>query len=328
MSSEARRHIPVLKAEVLEVFTPLGRPDRPLRLLDGTLGLGGHTAALLEAIPSLSVLGLDRDAEALSLAAERLAPFGDRVRTCHCRFSRFAEAMDRAGWDRADAVLVDLGVSSLQLDEAARGFSVHGDGPLDMRMDPSSGAMSAAELVNRADFRRLRDLIAQYGEDPQAGRIARAICRARERAPLRGTAELARVVREAYPPAWREKARRHPATRTFQALRMAVNDEPGELKAFLDGVFSRLSLGGRLCVISFHSLEDRLVKNCFRERAAGCLCPPHVPVCRCGHVPELRLLTPKPLTAGEEELAANPRASSARLRACEKIAERVDHRGD
>ncbi len=316
-------HIPVLRGEVLEAFAPLFAPDGSgqARLLDGTLGLGGHSGALLAAHPGLRLLGLDRDSAALDLARQILAPCGERFTAMHCRFSRFDEALDRMGWDLVDGAMVDIGVSSMQLDQGGRGFSVHADGPLDMRMDQTSGAPSARELVNTADFRRLRDLIATYGEDPQAARIAKAICQRRERAPITTTRELASIVWNAYPPAWRTRARHHPATRTFQALRMAVNDELGELGAFMEGILSRLRVGGRLAVITFHSLEDRLVKQTMRRWSQGCLCPPHVAVCRCGHVPEVRILTKKPLTAGPGELAANPRAASAKLRVCEKTAD-------
>ena len=260
---------------------------------------------------------------ALELARRRLEPFGGRVHTYHCRYSQFEEALDDLGWDKVDAVLLDIGVSSLQLDEAERGFSFYGDGPLDMRMDQHSGAPSAWHWVNRESFDRLKECIATLGEEPQAGRIARAIVDARQKSPIDTTAQLAALVEKAYPPAWRAKARRHPATRTFQALRMAVNDELGELRRFLDAILGRLSLGGRLAVISFHSLEDRMVKQTMRYWAEGCRCPRHVPVCVCHHVPEVEILYKKPVQADDDELAVNPRASSAKLRAVEKIAEAV-----
>ena len=220
-----------------------------------------------------------------------------------------------------DGALLDIGVSSLQLDENERGFSFYGDGPLDMRMDQHSGELSAWHWVNRESFARLKECIATLGEEPQAGRIARVIVEARQKAPIDSTAELAALVEKAYPPAWRAKARRHPATRTFQALRMAVNDELGELRRFLDQILAWLPVGGRLAVITFHSLEDRMVKQAMRHWAEGCRCPRHVPVCVCRHQPEVRILHKKPLQAGSEELAVNPRAGSAKLRAVEKIAE-------
>lgn len=318
-------HIPVLMKETLAALQPVldaGR-DRPVRILDGTLGMAGHSCAMLEAAPMAELCALDRDEEALELARRRLEPFGDRVHTYHCRYSQFEEALDDLGWDKVDAVLLDIGVSSLQLDEAERGFSFYGDGPLDMRMDQHSGAPSAWHWVNRENFDRLKECIATLGEEPQAGRIARAIVDARQKSPIDTTAQLAALVEKAYPPAWRAKARRHPATRTFQALRMAVNDELGELRRFLDAILGRLSLGGRLAVISFHSLEDRMVKQTMRYWAEGCRCPRHVPVCVCHHVPEVEILYKKPVQADDDELAVNPRASSAKLRAVEKIAEAV-----
>ena len=318
-------HIPVLMKETLAALQPVldaGR-DRPVRILDGTLGMAGHSSAMLQAAPQAELCALDRDEEALELARRRLAPFGGRVHTYHCRYSQFEEALDDLGWDKVDAVLLDIGVSSLQLDEAERGFSFYGDGPLDMRMDQHSGAPSAWHWVNRESFDRLKECIATLGEEPQAGRIARAIVDARQKSPIDTTAQLAALVEKAYPPAWRAKARRHPATRTFQALRMAVNDELGELRRFLDAILGRLSLGGRLAVISFHSLEDRMVKQTMRYWAEGCRCPRHVPVCVCHHVPEVEILYKKPVQADDDELAVNPRASSAKLRAVEKIAEAV-----
>lgn len=318
-------HIPVLMKETLAALQPVldtGR-DRPVRILDGTLGMAGHSCAMLQAAPQAELCALDRDEEALNLARRRLEPFGERVHTYHCRYSQFEEALDDLGWDKVDAVLLDIGVSSLQLDEAERGFSFYGDGPLDMRMDQHSGAPSAWHWVNRESFDRLKECIATLGEEPQAGRIARAIVDARQKSPIDTTAQLAALVEKAYPPAWRAKARRHPATRTFQALRMAVNDELGELRRFLDAILGRLSPGGRLAVISFHSLEDRMVKQTMRYWAEGCRCPRHVPVCVCHHVPEVEILYKKPVQADDDELAVNPRASSAKLRAVEKIAEAV-----
>lgn len=316
-SSHKEEHIPVLTRETLEALAPRSGG----RYLDGTVGLGGHAAALLEAAPGALLCGLDRDAEALEKAGSRLAGFGSAVRLYHLRYSRFTEALDDLGWDSLDGALIDIGVSSLQIDAARRGFSFHGDGPLDMRMDARSTESSAWHLVNRGRFETLRDCIARLGEDPQAGRIARAIVDARQKSPIDTTAQLAEIVARAYPPAWRAKARNHPATRTFQALRMAVNDELGELQSFLDAIMRRLRIGGRLAVITFHSLEDRLVKHAMRAWAEGCRCPRHVARCICGHVPEARILWKKPVAADAAELAANPRVSSAKLRAAEKISE-------
>lgn len=317
------RHIPVLLHETLEALVPALRGEGA-RYLDGTLGLGGHAAAIMAAAaPSARLCGLDRDEQALELARAALAPLGERAHLFHLCYGDFEEALDGLGWDRIDAALIDIGVSSLQLDEAGRGFSFNSDGPLDMRMDQGSGRPSARHWVNRESFATLKECIATLGEEPQAGRIARAIVDARQKAPIETTLQLAHIVERAYPPAWRAKARRHPATRTFQALRMAVNDELGELRRFLDAVLGRLRVGGRLAVITFHSLEDRMVKQSMRHWAEGCRCPRHVPRCVCGHTPEVRLLHKKPLTAGESELAANPRSGCAKLRAVEKIAEAV-----
>ncbi len=312
-------HIPVLLEKVLEFL----KPKAGGRYLDGTLGLGGHARALLERAPDALLCGLDRDGAALERARERLAAFGERARLFHTPFSDFAAALDELGWNEVDGMLLDLGVSSMQLDTAERGFSFRADGPLDMRMDPASGRPSAHHLVNRERFDTLKQIIAELGEEPQAGRIARLIVEERQKSPIESTGRLAALVERAYPPAWRAKARNHPATRTFQALRMAVNDEPGELRRFLDAALPRLRVGGRLAVISFHSLEDRLVKQAMRAWAQGCICPRHVPRCICGHEPEALVLTKKPVCPDPEEVARNPRASSAKLRVAEKTASAV-----
>jgi 16S rRNA (cytosine1402-N4)-methyltransferase len=268
------------------------------------------------------VLGLDRDREALSEAGRRLGPYGDRVRLVRTCFSRFPAALAEAGWEKVDAALLDAGMSSLQLDDPERGFGFLTDGPLDMRMGIEDGGESAEGLVNRASFARLRELIREYGEDPQAGRIARAIVAAREEAAITTTKRLAEVVAQAYPAKWRATARQHPATRTFQALRMAVNEELRELEEFLRFIPDYLAPGGRVAVISFHSLEDRLVKRAFRHEATDCLCPREQIVCVCGHRARFRILTKKPVMAGEEEVAANSRARSAKLRVAERLADR------
>ncbi len=314
-------HIPVLREEVLEALAP--RPGG--RYLDGTVGMGGHALAVLERAaaqgdPPAQLCGLDRDTKALELARERLSPYAASTHLFHMRYSQFAEALDALGWDLVDGVLLDIGVSSLQLDSPERGFSFHADGPLDMRMDQENlSEEPVSRLVNKARFEELKEIISHYGEDPQAGRIAAAIVRARQVKPFETTRELATVVEQAYPAAWRAKARNHPATRTFQALRMAVNDELGELERFLDAVLARIRPGGRLAVISFHSLEDRLVKHRMKDWAAGCICPKYLPVCVCNHKPEVRILTPRPLTANDSERAANPRSTCAKLRAAEKL---------
>lgn len=316
------QHVPVLLAETVDAL----RPKPGGRYLDGTVGLGGHAAAVLrgavqgESGQPAELCGLDRDAEALELARNHLAPFGEHAHLFHCRYSEFERALDSLGWEKVDGALIDIGVSSLQIDRAERGFSFLADGPLDMRMDRDSGEAPVSQLVNRAGFEQLKEIITRYGEDPQAGRIARCIVEGRGRKPIETTGELAALVERAYPSAWRARARNHPATRTFQALRMAVNDELGELERFLGLILSRLAVGGRIAVISFHSLEDRIVKHTFREWARGCVCPPHLPVCVCGHTPEARLITAKPVLPAPEEMAKNPRSASAKLRVAEKIA--------
>jgi 16S rRNA (cytosine1402-N4)-methyltransferase len=312
----APTHIPVLLREVIEY---LGiRPG--MRILDATEGLGGHTKGMLEAAGGEAwVLGLDRDREALSEAKQRLEPYGDRVQFARTRFSRFPAALAEAGWEKVDAALLDAGMSSLQLDDPERGFGFLTDGPLDMRMGVEDGGESAEGLVNLASFARLREIIREYGEDPQAGRIARAIVAAREEAAITTTQRLAAVVAAAYPAKWRATARQHPATRTFQALRMVVNEEMRELEEFLRAIPDYLAPGGRVAVISFHSLEDRLVKRAFRHEATDCLCPREQIVCVCGHRARFRILTKKPVMAGEEEVAANSRARSAKLRVAERL---------
>lgn len=291
-------HTPVLLAQTLEFLNPCGQG----RCLDGTVGLGGHAGALLASCPGCLLCGLDQDDEALEIAHARLAEYGQRARLFQLRYAEFADALTKLGWEKLDACLLDLGVSSLQLDSAARGFSFRANGPLDMRMDGSSGGKSAWDLVNRGTFAELRDCIATLGEEPQAGRIAGKIILERQKQPINDTLQLAELVRQAYPPKWRRSCRRHPATRTFQALRMAVNGELEQLEQFLAEVPAWLEAGARMVIISFHSLEDRQVKRTFRSWAdAG----------------KARLLTRKPLQATQEEIAANPRASSAKLRAVE-----------
>ncbi len=325
MQNPAELHIPVLLPEVMEALAP--RPGG--RYVDGTLGLGGHTEALLErAEGKAQICCLDRDEEALQLAKKRLEPYGSACSFFHMPFKEAPQALNSLGWDKIDGALLDLGVSSLQIDSPERGFSFLHNGPLDMRMDHGhvpqdaiDGAIteSAAHFIAHADFNTLRRVIEEYGEDPQAGRIARAILDSREKNPIETTGQLADIVFRAYPPKWRATARNHPATRTFQALRMVVNNELGQLSAFLDGIFPHLAAGARLAVISFHSLEDRMVKQRFRKWATACVCPPYQARCTCGHSPEVKILTPKPVQASQEEIRANPRSSSAKLRVAEKL---------
>lgn len=315
-TAEWSDHVPVLLNEVLEHLAP--KPGG--YYLDGTLGLGGHSEAIMNAVQGEAhLLGLDRDLATLERAQQRLARFGSRVHFSHCRYSEYEEALDDLGWDLIDGALLDIGVSSMQLDQADRGFSFHADGPLDMRMDPDSDTRPASHIVNKASADELRMIIGKYGEDPMGGRITNAILEARAKAPIETTLQLARIVEMAYPAKWRAQARNHPATRTFQALRMAVNGELDELESFLSTIIPRLRVGGRVAIISFHSLEDRMVKHAFAAEAKGCICPRQIPVCICNHVATLKILTKKPVTAGEEELARNRRSSSAKLRVAERI---------
>lgn len=316
--SAADKHIPVLKEAVLSFFTPQSGQV----YLDGTLGMGGHAEGLLikatEAKKDITLIGLDRDLDALALAKKRLEPFGKAFTGHHSTFAMFEEVLNELGIEQLDGALIDIGVSSMQIDEADRGFSFLHEGPLDMRMDRSTG-QSAATLVNKLSVVQLKELISTLGEEPMAGKIARAIDDARAQSPIETTTQLASIVEMAYPAKWRAKARNHPATRTFQALRMAVNGELDELRDFLERIIPRLTPGGRVGVITFHSLEDRIVKHFFRDQATGCRCPRHIPVCICHNTPKVSILTRKPLTATDEEIRMNPRASSAKFRVAEKL---------
>jgi 16S rRNA (cytosine1402-N4)-methyltransferase len=310
-------HTSVLLQETIEWLRP--RPGG--RYLDGTLGMGGHSLAILDAAgKDAQLLGLDRDEEALDLAEKRLAAHGERAQLYHLPFSRFEDALDAAGWEGVDGAVLDLGVSSLQLDHPERGFSFKESGPLDMRMDPASGLAPARTLVNKGSYSDLKRILLLYGEEPQAGRIVKAILQARDEAEIDDTLQLARIVENAYPAKWRAKSRTHPATRTFQALRIAVNKELEELDMFLEHIADRLNPGGRVCVISFHSLEDRAVKRAFLRAAKGCICPPRQPLCTCERKPTLKILTKKPLGPTEQEAECNPRSRSAKLRVAERLA--------
>ena len=300
----------MLPAEVLELLSP--RPGETF--LDGTVGGGGHARLILEATaPDGRLVGLDRDPAALRKAAEVLAPFGGRVILRHANFADAALVLQDLGVDALDGMLLDLGVSSHQLDEAGRGFSFRGEAPLDMRMDPTGGP-TAADIVNGAEPEELVRIFRDYGEERYARRIVRQIVRLREEAPIRTTQQLAELVRHAVPGGL-TPARIHPATRAFQALRIAVNGELEHVAAGLGAAIDLLKPGGRLAVISFHSLEDRIVKRIFREEARGCICPPRLPTCICGHTPRVEQITRKGVRATPAELEANPRARSAVLRA-------------
>ncbi len=314
--SPAQIHRTVLLQEVVTWIKP--RPKG--RYLDGTLGMGGHTQGILKACGEAQMLCLDRDAEALALAKERLKPWSDKIAFEHLAFSCFESALDCVGWDNLDGAVLDLGVSSMQLDKAERGFSFKQSGPLDMRMDPASGLPPASRLVNKGSYSDLKWIITRYGEEPLAGRITRAILSARKQGKITDTAQLAQIVSDAYPAKWRAKSRTHPATRTFQALRIAVNRELEELEIFLDRITGYLNPGARIAIISFHSLEDRTVKRAFQAEAKGCQCPKQQPICTCNKEPRLKILTKKPLLPTEEEMGTNPRSRSAKLRIAERIA--------
>ncbi|XPV76820.1 MAG: 16S rRNA (cytosine(1402)-N(4))-methyltransferase RsmH [Desulfovibrio sp.] len=312
-------HTSVQLTEIIEWLRPTGGK----RYLDGTLGMAGHSRTILETArksgSDAELVGLDRDEQALELARTRLEGFEDQINLFHMPFSDFESALDELGWDTIDGAMLDLGVSSLQLDRAERGFSFREDGPLDMRMDPSSGMPPASEIVNTYKHGELAKIIREYGGDPMAGKIASAILRARDEEPITGTLRLAKVVELAYPPKMRRTARNHPATRTFQALRIAVNRELEELETFLDGIIDRLSPGARVCIISFHSLEDRIVKHTFKRLQKGCICPPRQMFCTCEKQPTIKILTKKPQIPTDEEIAVNPRSRSARLRVAERL---------
>ncbi len=306
-------HTPVLRDEVVRLLAP--RPDGVI--VDGTVGLGGHAEALLEAGPSGRLIGIDRDPEALTRAHGRLARFGSRVSLVHGDYRDLERLLDGLGVDRIAGLLLDLGLSSLQLDDASRGFSFRLDGPLDMRADPTDGA-TAAEWIASAPRAEIAEVLAGYGEERYAGRIARAIDEARRREPIATTASLAAIVRAAVPASYR-RGRIDPATRTFQAIRIRVNDELDALEGGLRAGFDRLAHGGVLVVVSFHSLEDRIVKRFFREKAADCVCPPELPECVCDKRVEAEVLTKRPVTPTPAEIEANPRARSAKLRAARKV---------
>ena len=312
-SIETTHHVPVLLTEVLAALAPRDGG----RYLDATFGGGGHASAILEASsPDGRLLGLDRDPAAIERGRARLSAFGERHRLVRTAFDRLDEAARAAGFEAFDGILFDLGFSSDQLDDPARGLSFRGDGPLDMRLDPDQPE-TASDLVNRLEVDALANLIYRFGEEPASRRIARAIVDAR---PVEGTAQLAELIaRAAGSRPQRGRRHIHPATRTFQALRIAVNDELGLLERGLDKALALLAPGGRIAVISFHSLEDRIVKRRFQDGARACICPPELPICACSGRARLRLLGRKPTEPGDVELGMNPRARSARLRAAERL---------
>jgi 16S rRNA (cytosine1402-N4)-methyltransferase len=307
-------HVSVLLEETVDGLAPRGGG----RYVDCTLGGGGHAQRILDAsAPSGRLLALDQDETAIAHAGERLRPYGDRVILVRENFRHVRRCVEEARFGLVDGVVFDLGVSSPQFDEAERGFSYRWDAVLDMRMDRRQ-ALTAADLVNGASEEELARIFFEYGEEKFSRRVARAIVRRRETGRIETTGELAELVREAIPAPARRSGP-HPARRVFQALRIAVNDELGALQEGLEGAFSVLAPGGRLAVITFHSLEDRLVKRRFAEWCQGCVCPPDFPVCTCGRTAEARLVTRKPIVPSEAEVAGNPRARSAKLRILERL---------
>ena len=306
-------HQPVLMREAVKLLSP--HPGAVI--VDGTVGMGGHSEALLAAYPTIAVIGIDRDEDALMIAKKRLSTYGDRIRLVHGNYRDCVDILGTLGIEQIDGFLLDLGLSSLQLDRPERGFSFRTSGPLDMRMDRTYG-VSAADLVNDASVEELSGIISRYGEERFARRIARAIVAARAKGKIETTDKLAWIVYDAIPRKF-HPLRIHPATRTFQALRIAVNDELDNLEKGLEAGFSVLSASGVMAVISFHSLEDRIVKGFFRYKALSCICPPDLPVCMCDKKVEMEVLTKKPILPSPDEIAKNPRARSAKLRAARKL---------
>jgi len=304
-------HIPVLFNETIEMLDC--KPGDII--VDGTLGGGGHAQAILERIlPGGTLIGIDRDPDALEAASRRLDKYQDSLITIHDNFANLESILDRLGIEAIDGMIMDLGVSSYQLDKGSRGFSYQSNAPLDMRMDPTQ-ELSAHDVVNKYDERRLARIISQYGEERWAARIAKFIVNNR---PINTTAELTQVIKAAIP----AKARRqgpHPAKRTFQAIRIEVNKELEILEDAIESAVSKLRSGARLCIITFHSLEDRIVKNTFKKLQNPCTCPPDVPICICGNQPLVEVITRKPIIPSEQEISQNPRSRSAKLRACQKL---------
>lgn len=306
-------HVSVLLEECIEGLNI--KPDGIY--VDGTLGGAGHSSRIAALLTTGRHIGIDRDPIALKAAGERLKPWEDRVTLVHSNFCEIASVLDELNIDGVDGILLDLGVSSPQLDDGDRGFSYMADAPLDMRMN-NEDVLSADTVVNTWSYEELKRILYDYGEERYAPKIAAAICKRRETAPIKTTLELVDVIRSAMPPAaLREK--QHPAKRSFQAIRIAVNDELNSVAKVMEDAIPRLNKGGRLAVITFHSLEDRIVKNAMVSASKGCTCPPSFPVCVCGKKPLVKLITRKPIVSGDEELERNPRARSAKLRICEKL---------
>ena len=306
-------HVSVLLEECIDNLNI--KPDGIY--VDGTLGGAGHSSQIAARLTTGRLIGIDRDNVALAAAGERLKPFGQRVTLVHNNFCEIRQVLQELEIDGVDGILLDLGVSSPQLDDAGRGFSYMADAPLDMRMN-NEDSLTAYTVVNTWSYEELRRILFDYGEERYAPKIAAAICNRRESKPIETTLELVDVIRSAMPAAaLREK--QHPAKRSFQAIRIAVNDELGAVEKVMRDAVDCLNPGGRLAIITFHSLEDRIVKNGMADAAKGCTCPPNFPVCVCGKQPKVKLISRKPIVSGDEELERNPRARSAKLRVCEKL---------
>ena len=306
-------HVSVLLHESVDALNL--RPDGIY--VDGTLGGAGHSFEIAGRLTTGRLIGIDRDETALSAAGARLAPFADRVTLVHSNFCRMDEVIRQLGLPGVDGVLLDLGVSSPQLDEGSRGFSYMADAPLDMRMDRTD-SLTAYQVVNEWPYEELKRILFDYGEERYAPQIAAAICRSREQKKIETTLELVDIIRGSLPgAALREK--QHPAKRSFQAIRIAVNDELDSVSRAMNAAIPILNPGGRLAVITFHSLEDRIVKSAMNDAAKGCTCPPSFPVCVCGRKPKVKVISRKPILPAEQELTENPRARSAKLRVCEKL---------
>ena len=306
-------HVSVLLDECIEglAIKPEGT------YVDGTLGGAGHSSRIAAKLTTGRHIGIDRDPIALKAAGERLKPYADRVTLVHSNFCEIQSVLDDLHIEGVDGILLDLGVSSPQLDDGERGFSYMVDAPLDMRMN-NEDSLSAYTVVNTWSVEELKKILYEYGEERYAPKIASAICSRREEKPIETTLELVDIIRSAMPAAaLREK--QHPAKRSFQAIRIAVNDELNSVAKVMEDAIPKLNPGGRLAVITFHSLEDRIVKNAMANAAKGCTCPPNFPVCICGKKPQVKLITRKPIVSSEEELERNPRARSAKLRICEKL---------
>ncbi len=306
-------HVSVLLHESVDALNI--RPDGIY--VDGTLGGAGHSFEIAGRLTTGRLIGIDRDETALAAAGARLAPFADRVTLVHSNFCRMDEVIRQLGLPGVDGILLDLGVSSPQLDEGSRGFSYMADAPLDMRMDRTD-SLTAYQVVNEWPYEELKRILFDYGEERYAPQIAAAICRSREQKKIETTLELVDIIRGSLPgAALREK--QHPAKRSFQAIRIAVNDELDSVSRAMNAAIPILNPGGRLAVITFHSLEDRIVKSAMNDAAKGCTCPPSFPVCVCGRKPKVKVISRKPILPAEQELTENPRARSAKLRVCEKL---------